>query len=227
MELYDIGIALIGVAVLGAVVLPRLLARRAISLPIVYIGFGMLVFSLPLGLPSPDPLEHAVLTERLTELGVILALMGAGLKIDRQPGLKRWRSTWRLLAITMPLTILLAFLLGWWVAGLTVPAALLFGAVIAPTDPVLAADVQVAPPQEGKDDEIRFALTSEAGLNDGLAFPFTYLAVAVAVTGLAPAGWIGEWLLIDVVYRIGAGVIVGGVMGYLLARFVFNTPATT
>lgn len=174
MELYKIGLAILGMAVLAAAVLPRLLENRPISFPIVYVGVGMGLFALPLGLPAPDPLSHGEFSERLTEFGVIVALMGAGLKLDRPPSLRGWMTTWRLLAITMPLTIAAVALLGWAV-GIAIPSAVLLGAVIAPTDPVLASDVQVDPPKEGTTDEVRFGLTSEAGLNDGLAFPFTNL----------------------------------------------------
>src|SRR3954453_7724962 len=158
-------------------------------MPIAFLGLGMLVFALPLGLPAADPLEHPKLTEHLTEIGVIVALMGAGLKIDRPLGGRRWMSTWRLLAVAMPVTIAAMAFLGWWWAGLVPAAALLLGAALAPTDPVLAADVQVGEPtdEEDSEDEVRFALTSEAGLNDGLAMPFVYAAIALAGGG----AWFG------------------------------------
>lgn len=227
MGLYELALVVLGVALLGTVVLPRLLSHRPLSFPIVYIAFGFIVFWLPLGLPAPDPLEHGALAERLAEIGVIIAIMGAGLKLDRPFGLRRWQTTWRLLAVTMPLTIAVTALLGWWAAGLAIPTALLLGAVVAPTDPVLASDVQVEPPTKGPSDEVRFALTSEAGLNDGLAFPFTYLAIAVATAGLAPENWLVGWLAMDVVYRIATGVIIGVVVGKIMARFVFRFPAST
>ena len=238
VELYAVALAILGVIVLGAAVLPRLLAGRALSFPILYVGFGIAVFSVPNGLPAIDPIEYGVLVERSTELGVIIALMGAGLKLDRPPSLSGWISTWRLLAISMPLTIAAAAVLGWWVIGLAPAAALLLGAVIAPTDPVLASEVQVGEPRDALEDaegepddyeepEVRFALTSEAGLNDGLAFPFTYLAVAVAVAGLHPGSWIVEWLLIDVVYKIATGTIIGAGLGWLLATFLFRFPIET
>lgn len=227
MALYDLVLVLVGIAVLGSVILPRLLDHRPLSFPIVYVAFGMLVFTLPLGLPTLNPTEHGVPAERLTELGVIIALMGAGLKLDRPLGLRRWQSTWRLLAITMPLTIAATALLGWWAAGFAIPTAVLLGAVVAPTDPVLASDVQVDPPQEGVEDEVRFALTSEAGLNDGLAFPFTYLAIAMATVGIAPENWLVEWVTIDVFYKITVGVIIGAIVGRALARFIFRYPAST
>lgn len=134
VELYEIGLAVAGLIVLGAAVLPRLLAGRAISFPILYVAFGMAVFSVPNGLPTVDPIEYGVLAERLTELGVIVALMGAGLKLDRPPTLSGWMSTWRLLAISMPLAIAAAAILGWWAIGLALDrgAVSFVGFVVSP-----------------------------------------------------------------------------------------------
>ncbi|PSG96717.1 cation transporter [Thermoplasmatales archaeon SW_10_69_26] len=227
MVVYELGLVVVGLAIVGAIALPRLLEGRPIAFPIVYVGFGILVFSLPLGLPTPNPFEQPTITEHLTELGVIVALMGAGLKIGRAPGWRTWQTTWRLLAITMPLTIAAAALLGWWAMGLAVPTAMLLGAMIAPTDPVLAADVQIERPEEGPADEIRFGLTSEAGLNDGLAFPFTYLAIALAEKGLAPSDWLLDWLAVDLVYRVAVGLLAGWAIGELMARFVLEFSADT
>lgn len=224
MEPSDLTYALLGLGALLAGVLPRLLDRRPLSMPIIFLAVGMLVFAVPTGLPSPDPLAHPTLTTHLTEVGVIVALMGAGLKIDRPLGWRRWSSTWRLLAIAMPLTIAAVAVLGWWWAGLVPAAALLLGAALAPTDPVLAADVQVGEPTDDEDseDEVRFALTSEAGLNDGLAFPFVYMAIAMAMYGAAPGRWIGHWLSVDVVYKGVAGVAGGLAIGWLLGKLFFR-----
>jgi NhaP-type Na+/H+ or K+/H+ antiporter len=222
VQLSDLVFALIGVGALLAGILPRVLERRPLSMPIAFLALGMVVFALPLGLPDADPLAHPALAEHLTEVGVVVALMGAGLKIDRPLGRRRWASTWRLLAIAMPVTIAAVALLGWWWAGLVPAAALLLGAALAPTDPVLASDVQVGEPtdEEDSEDEVRFALTSEAGLNDGLAFPFVYAAIAMAV--VAGGGWFGEWALRDVLYKGAVGIAGGLVVGRLLGRLFFR-----
>ncbi len=238
LELYEVGLVVVGALLFGVAVLPRYVTQRAISLPLFFVGFGMVVFALPIGLPAPDPLEQGETTERLAEFVVVVALMAIGLKIDRPPGLREWASTWRLLAITMPLSIAGAAVLGRWLVGLVVPSAILLGAVIAPTDPVLASEVQVEEPGEGEEegadvpaeergDEVRFALSSEAGLNDGLAFPFTNLAIAVALVGAAPGNWLGEWLLVEVFYRIFVGVVLGAGLGWLIARVVFGASPET
>jgi NhaP-type Na+/H+ or K+/H+ antiporter len=239
-ESYDLWLLIIGIAVLTTSLLPRILSKIPLSMPIVLLILGYTAVALPLGLEAPDPLENGIITEHLTELGVIIALMGAGLKIDRPMSLKGWSSTWRLLSITMILSIALAAFAGWTIAAFVPATAMLLGAVIAPTDPVLASDVQVGPPGQGsedkdmedktkgrKEDEVRFALTSEAGLNDGLAFPFTNMAIAMVLAGAAPGNWIEAWLAVDVLYKLIVGFAAGGVLGHLLARFIFFIPART
>lgn len=232
METYYVALTLAGLLVFGAALLPRLFEGKPGSLPIVYVVAGAALFALPVDLGPLDPLERGDLVEKLTEFLVIVALMGAGLKLERPFDIADWRSTWRLLAVAMPLTIAAAAFLGWGVVGFAVPTAMLLGAVIAPTDPVLAADVQVGPPRSGeeaevdpteREDDVRFALTSEAGLNDGLAFPFTYLAVAMATHGVHPENWFVDWLLVDVLYKIVGGVAVGYVVGRALAQFMFRS----
>lgn len=216
----------VGVATLLAALLPRLLRAAPLSMPMLFVAAGIVVFALIPDLPDPDPLAHPEVTVHLTELCVIISLMGAGLALNRPLGWRRWSSTWRLLGITMPLSMIAVGLLGWTMLGLGVAAAVLIAAVLAPTDPVLASEVQVSKPAqdpEHDDDEVRFALTSEAGLNDGLAFLFTWAAVGIAISGIAPSGWLGHWLAVDLVWRIAAGVGVGAACGWLLGRMLFST----
>ncbi len=223
MDTYDLALTLAGLAILGAAVVPRLLAERPLSFPVVYIAAGAAAFALPFGLARPDPVADGESVEHLTELVVLISLMGSGLRIDRPVGWRSWLVTWRLLAIAMPLTIAGAALLGWWMLGFVPATALLLGAVLAPTDPVLASDVQVGPPGEEEEDEVRFALTSEAGLNDGLAFPFTNAAIA-ALGAVTLTDWVGGWFLEDVVFKLIVGVAVGWAVGRGLALAAFRLP---
>nr|WP_218849526.1 cation:proton antiporter [Nocardioides perillae] len=223
-----------GGALLLAVVLPPLLHRWAISAPLVLVAVGALLGLTPLSAHLPlDPSENRAVIEHVTELAVIVALMGVGLALDRPFDARSWRSwrawspTWRLLLVAMPLGIAGVALLGWWWAGLAPAAAVLLGAALAPTDPVLASDVQVAGPQTGdhevdETDEVRFTLTSEAGLNDGLAFPFVYLAVLLA-SGTTGAGLALEWVGFYVVVKIAVGVGAGFLAGRLLGAFAFRS----
>jgi len=225
-----------GLALLVAVVLPTALTRYAVSAPMVLVGLGMLIGLLPLfdGV-SLDPVANRGLVEHLAEVTVLVALMGVGLALDRPLSLRdrgswsRWTPTWRLLLVTMPLTIGALALLGWWALGLAPAAALLLGAALAPTDPVLASDVQVGGPAVDTDDEIderdevRFALTSEAGLNDGLAFPFVHAAIFLASVGSVGA-WGLRWVAWELVGKVVLGVVAGVLVGRVLAAAAFRAP---
>ena len=219
--------------VVGALValvawLPLVFRRAPLSLPIICVILGAGLFSLPQVGFDPLPQTFPDITERLTEFVVIVALMGAGLKIDRIFNLKRWGVTWRLLGVTMMLSIAAIVVLGWTVLGLGLAGAVLLAGTLAPTDPVLASDVQVGAPREGGEDEVRFGLTSEAGLNDGLAFPFVNLAIALA---LAASGqktdWFMDWLTVNVLWEIGAGLAIGWAVGWLFGWLTFTIPVST
>jgi len=233
---YEIGLFVVGLALLGTAILPRLLEHRPLSFPIVYVASGFVLFAFVPGMPTLDPIGSSHLTERITELVVIISLMGAGLKLDRPFSVKAWSATWRLLVIALPLTAALMAVLAWGVLGLLPATAILLGAVIAPTDPVLASGIEAGAPLTEIEEEqhprhewgsVRFALTSEAGLNDGLAFPLTNLAIAVAGGSLlVPETWLYDWLLVDVAYKIVVGTVLGYLVGYLMARLLFRLPAT-
>jgi sodium/hydrogen antiporter len=221
---YPFFLAVIGFFMLALAGLPLALRRLPLSLPVVLVALGIVLALLPLPGEPPDPREFPLAVERITEFLVIVSLMGAGLKLDTPVGLRRWADTWRLIGIAMPLSILGFALLGWGVLGLSAASAILLAASLAPTDPVLAADVQVGAPGEGEEDRVRFALTSEAGLNDSAAFPFVFLAIAVAAHGPAPGVWTLEWFTVYVLWRVAAGVAAGWLVGRLAAVLLFGLP---
>lgn len=227
MNHYVVTVAIFGFVVLLTVWLPMALRKLPLSLPICCVVLGMILAWSPFTpLPGINPLENRATTEHLTEFVIIVALMGAGLKIDRPFQWRRWMVPWRLLGIAMPLSIAAIAVAGWGILGLGASSALLLGASLAPTDPVLAADVQVGPPQTGQEDEIRFALTSEAGLNDGLSFPFVLAAIAMASHPM-DFSWIGSWLLVDVIWRLTAAIGMGWLSGRLLGYLTFRLSEET
>lgn len=207
--------------------LPLAIKGLPLSLPIVCIALGAALFSIPQVTDEPLPMAYPEITERFTEFVVIIALMGAGLKLDRVFSYRGWSVTWRLLSITMPLGIAVITLIGAWWLGLPWIVALLLGASLAPTDPVLAADVQVGPPGSGEEDEVRFGLTSEAGLNDGLAFPFVNLAIALGLAATTGEPWLLGWIGHSVLWKIGAGVAAGWLVGRAFGWLTFHVPAET
>jgi NhaP-type Na+/H+ or K+/H+ antiporter len=225
MDPYIAMLAGFGTVVLATAWLPMLLRNLPLSLPIVCVAFGAALFwLLKDGGDAPSPLEHLELTERLTEFVVIVALMGAGLKLDRPLAWASAQITWRLLGVAMPLTIALIALLAWGLLGTGWAAAVLLGAALAPTDPVLASEVQVGPPGQGGEDNVRYSLTAEAGLNDGLAFPFVHLAIALALAGGSAGDWIGQWFAFDVAWKLTAGTVIGAAIGRGLGWVTFHLP---
>jgi NhaP-type Na+/H+ or K+/H+ antiporter len=222
---YHVAMATVGAGIILAYWIPRFFSGREPAASGLLILLGMLAFAIVPGMPEGiDPRSAPRFWEVTSEIAVIVALFGSGIRIDNLSNYARWKPTVRLLVVLMPLTIAAVAFLGWWLAGMTLAGALLLGAVLAPTDPVLAGDVQVGPPTEGGEHPVRFALTTEAGLNDGLAFPFVYLALIVAAEGFAPQQWGLEWLLRDVIYRISVGAAAGAATGWLLGKVLFALP---
>jgi NhaP-type Na+/H+ or K+/H+ antiporter len=220
-----VAMATMGAGIILAFWIPRFFSGREPASSALLMAIGMLAFGFVPGMPSvPDPRTSPGLWERLSELAVIVALFGTGLKIDNLTNYRRWQPTVRMLLVAMPLTILAVSLLGYWLAGMTLAGAILLGAVLAPTDPVLAGDVQVGAPTEGGEHPVRFTLTTEAGLNDGLAFPFVYLGLIVGAEGFIVGDLATEWLARDVFYRIAVGIAGGAVIGTMFGRILFQLP---
>jgi NhaP-type Na+/H+ or K+/H+ antiporter len=217
---YALALAFAGVAVFAAVGALSHQHERAFSASLIYLGLGLVAATAidVLGVRWIDPFADARVIERLAEFAVIVALFGTGLQLERVFDTRPLLSVARLLGIVMPLTIAAVTLFGTAVMGLSLGAAIVLGAALAPTDPVLAGDVGVGPPGDQDEREANIALTAEAGLNDGLAFPFVFLGVDVATR--RGTGWLGEWLAADVLYGIVVGIVIGAVLGYLIAASI-------
>ncbi|MCM2389932.1 cation:proton antiporter [Streptomyces albipurpureus] len=220
----DIVYTALGIGALAAAVLPRLVRRRPLSTPMVFLAAGM-IGGLFLPLPQVDPVRDRVWVEHLAEGCVIISLMGAGLALNRPFGWRSWAGPWRLVGIALPMTVGVTAITAWVLLDWPIAAALLIGAVLAPTDPVLAAEVRVGEPTEDEDDEdeVRFTLTAEAGLNDGLAFPFVLGATVLAAAGgvWSKGAW-GPWFLGDVLLKVAVGVGVGLALGRWLGWMFFR-----
>ena len=222
---YHVLMAVAGGSLLLAYWLPRLV-RRNTPVPALLMVFGAVAYSLIPGMPALlDPTTTPHTWELVSELVLIVVLFATGLRIDDVGGYRRWIPTVSLLLIAMPLTIGAVALLGWELAGMTIGGAILLGAALAPTDPVLAGNLQVGPPLEGGEHPVRFTLTSEAGLNDGLAFPFVYLGLLVAADGGNVSAWLSEWILRDLVYRVVVGAAGGVIIGWMLGKILFAIPS--
>jgi sodium/hydrogen antiporter len=207
-----IGVLLVTVAAIGSVV-----RRMPLTTSMLYLAAGVLLGPAAADVVRINPFVHAAWIERLSEVAVLISLFVAGLKLRAPLHDRLWRLPFRLATVSMTLTVMAIAAVGVWGFGLSLGAAVLLGAVLAPTDPVLASDVQVEHPTDR--DRLRFSLTGEAGLNDGTAFPFIMLGLGLlGAHDLGALGW--RWLLVDVVWAIGAGLAVGWGAAWLVARGV-------
>ena len=218
-EYYNLAIILLGLAILGVTWLPNLLKDKPLSYPIIYVVLGFVLYKLPLHLPDPLPYLNSSFSIRLTEFCVIVSLAGVGLKIERPLQWKYWRRLFQLLLMAMLVSFGLFAGVSYWFAGFTLAGAVLLAAALSPTDPVLASDVQVGPPGEEDEHHDKFLLTAEAGFNDGLAFPFVYLAILLA--SMSDFGAVMEdWVLHKLLYKLGVAVFGGWLLGVAF-RYVF------
>ena len=206
------GLLFISMALAGSAI-----ARLPLTTAMLYLGVGIILGPYATGLLSLDIITHAGALERVSELAVIVSLFTAGLKLRLPMFDRKWLLAVRLAVISMTLTVGLVAVAIVWVLGLPWGVAIIIGAILAPTDPVLASDVQVEHPFDKN--RLRFALTGEASLNDGTAFPF--LMLGLGMLGLHDLGdslW--RWIAVDVVWATVGGVAVGGALGTAVGTLV-------
>lgn len=206
---------LVGGLLLAMGLTASILRRSPITSAIIYLAVGVLVGPTVLDLFHFNPLRQSALLESLTEVAVLISLFSAGVKMPVPFSFTRWRSPILLATVSMTITVALVAAFAFYVLGMPLGAGVLLGAIVAPTDPVLATDVQIRHP--GDHDQLRFTLTCEAGMNDGSAFPFVMLGMGLL--GLHDLGDFGiSWILKDVLWATLSGVAIGVASGVALAR---------
>jgi len=210
--------------IIGALLLTMALAgtwlrRLPLSTAMLYLAAGVAIGPAGLVLMAPDPLVYSVILERASEVAVLISLFAVGLKLGLPFSDKGWRLPARLAIVSMTMTVAMIAAIGMVGLGLSLGASILLGAILAPTDPVLASDVQVV---EASDrDRLRFSLTGEGALNDGAAFPFVMLGLGLlGLHDLGTGGW--RWLAVDVLWATVGGLLIGGALGTLVGRLVVH-----
>ena len=207
--------ALVGAILLVMGVASTVLKRVPVTSAMLYLAVGLLLGPTGLDAFRFNPLQEAPLLEVLTEVAVLISLFSAGVKMPVPFAFMAWRAPLLLATLSMAVTVGLVAAFAFYVLGLPLGAGILLGAIVAPTDPVLATDVQSRHP--GDRDRLRFTLTSEAGMNDGTAFPFVMLGLGLlGLHGLGEGGV--RWVLVDVLWGMAGGVGIGVVAGVALAR---------
>ena len=194
-------------------------SRLKVSSAIIYLAVGLLVGPTVLNVFHFNPLKQSALLEVLTEVAVLISLFSAGVKMPAPLSFKRWRTPVLLATVSMTASVAMVAAFAYYLFDLPLGACILLGAIVAPTDPVLATDVQIRHP--GDHDQLRFTLTCEAGMNDGSAFPFVMLGMGLL--GLHEVGETGmRWVMFDVLWATLAGIAVGVLCGTLLARLIWK-----
>jgi NhaP-type Na+/H+ or K+/H+ antiporter len=214
---FTLGCLIVGALLIAMTLGGSYLRRLPISAAMLYLGVGMAIGPWGIGLLTLDALQNVTLLERLTEIAVLISLFTAGMKLELPLRDKRWRIPLQLASVSMLVTVAAVTAIGVWLLKLPLGAAVLLGAILAPTDPVLASDVQVS--NVGDRDRLRFGLTGEGGLNDGTAFPLVMLGLGLlGLHGLGDWGW--RWWVVDVVWAIAGGIGLGLLMGKLVGHAV-------
>ncbi|TWI55016.1 NhaP-type Na+/H+ or K+/H+ antiporter [Pseudomonas duriflava] len=208
-------------AVLGTLLLILALASAylrwlPVTTSVVCLAFGVAIGPLGLGLWHESFQDVAHWMEHLTEVAVLVSLFVSGLKLRLPLKAQAWRSAYWLAGPIMVLCITGTCLVCHYLLGLDWGISLLIGAILAPTDPVLASLVQVAHARDF--DRVRYALSGEAGLNDGMAFPFVVLGLLLVHHGTLQPDWLGEWALHRLVWAVPAGLLIGYYLGKSIGR---------
>lgn len=213
----------IGLLLCGMALANTHLARLPLTPSMLYLAAGIVLGPLGVGLLMVNPLEHSHILEVAAEVAVLISLFVAGLKLRSALSDNRWRVPVLLATVGMVLSAGLVTLLGVYGLGLSWGAAVLLGGILAPTDPVLASDVQVESASDR--DRLRFTLTGEAGLNDGTAFPVVMLGLGLlGQHDLGAYAW--RWIAVDVLWAVFAGVAIGGLLGTQMGRWVVHLRTT-
>lgn len=214
--LFAIWALIIGATLITMALFGTLLKRLPLSPGILYLALGYALGPAGWALLTPDPLLYSAELEKVAEVGLLISLFAVGLKLGVPLRDQRWYLPLRLAFPSMALTVVLIAAIGVFLFEIPVGAAILLGAILAPTDPVLASDVQV----EGSSDRdrLRFGLTAEGGLNDGAAFPFVLLGLGLLGLHDLGGGW--RWLAVDLVWAIVGGLAIGGALGALIGKLV-------
>lgn len=213
----SLAFVLVGLLLVVMTLTSSFIARVPLSSAILYLAVGVGMGPSGLGLLQVDPIRHAAWLERLTEIAVLISLFTVGLKLELPLRDRRWRIPAQLATVSMLLTVGALTAVGVWLLELPLGAAVLLGGILAPTDPVLASDVQVSDP--GDRDRLRFGLTGEGGLNDGTAFPMVMLGLGwLSLHDLGEGGW--RWWAIDLLWAGAGGLALGYMLGVAVGRAI-------
>ena len=217
IDTFTLGCIVVGVLLVVMTLGGSFIGRLPLSAAMLYLGVGMAIGPWGWGLVKLDAFKNVAMLERLTEVALLISLFTAGMKLELPLKDRRWHIPVQLATVSMLVTVAAITALGVWALHLPLGASVLLGAILAPTDPVLASDVQVANP--GDRDRLRFGLTGEGGLNDGTAFPLVVLGLGLlGLHDLGEYAW--RWWTLDVLWAVAGGLGLGYALGAGVGRAV-------
>jgi NhaP-type Na+/H+ or K+/H+ antiporter len=212
-------VALCGSLLLFIALASIYLRRLPVSTAIVYLAVGVGLGPAGVGWLHVDVGSAAPWLLRLTEIAVVVSLFIAGLKLRAPLRAPQWRAALLLAGPVMLASIASVALFAHLVLGFGVASALLLGAILAPTDPVLAGSIAVSDASDR--DRMRYALSGEAGLNDGAAFPFVVLAL-LWHEHQGAGQWLAGWAAHRLLWAVPAALALGFFSGLLVGRFAIG-----
>lgn len=205
----------LGLLLLAMVLVNSALHRLPLTSPMVYLAAGWLLGPAAMDALRPDPVAHSALLERIAEMGLLVSLFAVGLQLRMRLSDRRWRLPLKLAFVSLSLTVAMVAAVGVVLLGLPPGVAIILGAILAPTDPVLASALQ---PEEGAQQQpVSFTLAAEGALNDGAAYPFVLLGLALA--GLVDRPLL-DWVLVDFAWATVGGLGIGFILGALVGKSV-------
>lgn len=201
---------LIGALLLMMALASSYLRQTPVSTSLIYLVIGIALSPAGFNVAAIDFESNKVYLEKLTEVAVIISLFVGGLKLRLPLKNKAWRAAFRLALPVMFFSIVGIAVFSHYAFGFGWATAILLGALLAPTDPVLASTVSVDSANDK--DRMRYGLSGEAGFNDGMAFPFVIFALLMLENG-GIGDWIGGWALHRLFWAVPAGLLIGYVLG--------------
>ncbi|WP_269508985.1 cation:proton antiporter [Burkholderia sp. IMCC1007] len=204
---------IIGAVLMGMGVATTALRHLPCSTAMIYLVLGVALGPSGAALLHLDLERDAPLLRAIVEVALLVSLFAIGLRLRVPLSDKLWLVPCRLGLLAMIATVPLLAVCAVLVLGLGWGPALLLAAILAPTDPVLAHDVQVHDP--GDRDLLRFALSGEGGMNDGIALPFALAGLALCGAGNATHGLppLSAGFALTALWGIVGAVAIGGVLG--------------
>lgn len=207
--------ALVGGLLLLMALSSSYLKNVPISTSFIYLIIGIIVSPLGFGVVAIDFESNSFFLEKLTEIAVIISLFVGGLKLRLSLKNEAWRAAFRLALPVMFFSIICIAVFAHFIFGLGWAVAILLGALLAPTDPVLASTVSVE--NANDKDRMRYGLSGEAGFNDGMAFPFVVFGLLMLENN-GMGSWIGGWALHRLIWAVPAGLLIGYGSGFSIGK---------